>query len=369
MRPLLKSLLPLAAVLCSASAALADDLKTVAVVVEPRASARAQEAQQVYDAMQAALVGDKVLTVVERDQLDKALKELKLGQSGMTGDQVQLQLGKLVSAQVLFLSAVAWDDSGLTVSGKALQVETGAVLGTGQVKVKSPDSLPKVSRVLARMLQDAVTHGHTLADSGETAKETDWELKRVSEGGRQLAGYLAQRFPKVKGKLREVLPNNTTSCVLSDPRAAFANQRFKVVAVNDITGQLEEKGLFLLTAVNEKGACSGRLKSDGPEPIVDGDTIESIPLSVAFDALQVGDGFDPDLGLAFSKETAASVKNQGAFDTESDKPQVRIGGRISGVTSQAKIEVQALESKGAVLEKWSFTGNFAAPKTPVRPPR
>jgi TolB-like protein len=360
--------LRVAFVLCLSSplAALAEPPKdaVVTVSVDAVGEATPEMAATVTTEMEGALIKGGKLRVVNRAQIAKVMKEQAIAGSGMTSDDVQLKVGQLVSARWLLLGTVQVEEGALRVSAKALDSSTAQLLAAESYTVSSTQDLGKAGRQLARLLQDALVGGNSAQSAGEELLKASFDPVRVKEGARELARRLAAQFPKVQGKLREVLPNKTSSCVLSDPRAAFAGQRFSISAVNDITGQLQEKGAMVLSVVDDKGHCSGKIASDGAEEISDGDTITSVPLKIAMDPLEVGIGMDPALGKAFSAEVASSLKTQPAFEV-SEEPKVTLSGRISGSTGHAAIEVRATTKGGSVLRRWDdLVGNFALPPPP-----
>jgi Curli production assembly/transport component CsgG len=323
--------------------------------IEARSGATQDQAALVADLLTATLVNEGKLRVVERAQIARVMKEQALANSGAMSDEVQIKLAQLVGARWLLLGALQAEGRGFIVSGRAIDSSTAQIAFADSVKVATADQLSAGARQLARKLQDKLTGSKSAQTSGEAVG--DFDPAQIKEAARQLARLLAVRFPKVQGKLKEVLPNGTSSCRFADPRQAFVNQRFIIGGIDSVTGQAQEKGIFLLKVLDEKGGCSGRYKSSGADEISDGDTISSVTLKVSMDPLRAGPGTDPEMGKVFSDESRESLKNQGAFDLTGEA-QVALVGSISGSKGHRVIEVQALEKGGAVIQRWDLTGTF-----------
>jgi hypothetical protein len=354
LRTLSRALLAAAALL-GAAAAGAEPVKdaTLAIAsVDARAGATADQASLLGDLFTATLVNDGKVRVVERAQIAKVMKEQALAQSGMMSDDAQIQLGKLVGARWMVVAAVAVEGRGFVLSARAIDSTSAQIAFADSIKLASSDQLSAGARQLARKLQDKLVGSATAG--GEAVGDFDPTL--VKEAARQLARLLAVRFPKVEGRLREVVPDGSSSCRFSDWRSTFAGQRFTVAGIDSVTGQELEKGIFLLKNISDKG-CSGRVKSTGADEISDNDVLRSLPLAVSLDPLRVGPGTDPAMGKLFSEETGESLKNQAAFKVTSDA-QVNLVGSISGGKGHRVIEVQALEKGGAIIQRWDLTGSF-----------
>jgi hypothetical protein len=349
------ALLACAALTAAARAEPAKDATLAIASVESRGGASADQAATLSDLFTATLVNDGKIRVVERSQIAKIMKEQALAQSGMMSDDAQIQIGKLAGARWMVVATVANEGRGLLLSVRAIDSTSAQIAFADSLKLGSSDQLSAGARQLARKLQDKLVGSSTAAAGGEAVGDFDPTL--VKEASRQLARLLAVRFPKVEGRLREVVPNGTSSCKFPDWRAEFQNQHFTVAGIDSVTGQELEKGIFLLKVISDKG-CSGRIKSSGADEISDNDIIRSQPLKVAMDPLRVGPGTDPAMGKLFSDETAESLKNQAAFVLSPGDAQVQLIGSISGAKGHRIIEVQALEKGGAVLQRWDLTGTF-----------
>jgi len=341
----------LCGVLCGPLAARAEpaaDATLALAAFEARAGATDDEAALVADILTATLVNDGKLRVVERAQIAKVMKEQQLAASGLTSDTVQVKVAQLVGAHWILVGTLQESGRTFTLAGRAVDSSTGQVAFADTVQVKSKDQLTAGARLLAHKLQDKLVGGQTAASALD-----EYDVPQLKEAARQLAQQIAVRFPKVEGRLAEVLPNNSAGCVFPDPGAVFSGEHFSVVGRDTVSEQEAEKGFFLVTSISAKG-CSGRVKRAGGDEISNGDTVRSLPLKVSMAPLAVGAGTDPQV---LSQETRESLKNQPGF-VVADDAQVSFVGRIGGSRGHRVIEMQALDKSGAVLQRWDLTGIF-----------
>ncbi len=72
------------------------------------------------------IMNDKVFfNVVERTQLDKAMKELKMDISGLTDPDMQKKLGKLLGAKYILLGGISETNGAVTFEGRIVAIENG----------------------------------------------------------------------------------------------------------------------------------------------------------------------------------------------------------------------------------------------------
>ena len=65
-----------------------------------------QQANAVMDLMTRALASSKSISVIERAQLDKVGKEIRLGQSGLVDASTAAEVGRIAGVQYILLGAV-----------------------------------------------------------------------------------------------------------------------------------------------------------------------------------------------------------------------------------------------------------------------
>ena len=78
---------------------------------------------------------DHGFDLVERDKLDKIMKELSLQQSGLIDDSTAAKIGKMASAQSLVLGMVSEVGSDFVVNARLVSVETAKVLVTENISI------------------------------------------------------------------------------------------------------------------------------------------------------------------------------------------------------------------------------------------
>jgi len=101
------------------------------------------------------LASSKDGTVVEREELEKVLKELELGMSGLTDPGKAPKLGEILNAEVLVYGSFAVAGSTLRLDAKAVKAATGAVVGAAQATGEASDPL-RVQRALSSRLASAL---------------------------------------------------------------------------------------------------------------------------------------------------------------------------------------------------------------------
>lgn len=328
---------------------------TLAVAaIEARSGASGDTAARFGDLLTATFVNDGKLRVVERAQIARVMKEQALASSGVMSDEVQIKVAQLVGARWIMIGSIQGEGRGYALALRAIDSTSAQVAHADTQKVGSGEQLEAAARAMARRLQDKLLGTRTAAAGGEVIGDFDPSL--IKEASRQLARLLSGRFPKVEGKLMNVLPNDTSSCRFPDTRGLFKGERFELAGYDMVTEQTIVKGFFLLTEISDR-TCSGRIKKTAPGDVSDGDLVRSLPLKVAMDPLEVGPGVDKVMGKMFSDETKESLKNAANFDLNGE-PQVILTGRIVGGKGARAIEVQAQDKAGNVIQRWDLTGTF-----------
>ncbi len=105
----------------------------------------------------------QALKVIERNQLQQMIEEMKLGQSGMVDEKTAQQVGKLLGAQTLLLgSYVALFGGKMRIDARIVEVETGRTIEaeevTGDVKHLFK-MVQKLSQKIAKALNVKLTKG------------------------------------------------------------------------------------------------------------------------------------------------------------------------------------------------------------------
>ncbi len=73
--------------------------------------------------------------VVERAQLEKALKELKIGMSGLVDPDTQKQIGKLLGASLIVLGSISEANSKVSIDARVVSIESGKAVSAADAVV------------------------------------------------------------------------------------------------------------------------------------------------------------------------------------------------------------------------------------------
>ncbi len=108
--------------------------KTVAVArFRNRGTDENLDVSALQDKVITALVKAKLFTVVEREQLNTALQQLKIDvASGLIDRNEQKELGKFLSADYLLIGVVSGDSLHPSVDARLMKIETGALVAAAE---------------------------------------------------------------------------------------------------------------------------------------------------------------------------------------------------------------------------------------------
>ncbi|MBL8991874.1 MAG: hypothetical protein JNM63_00945 [Spirochaetia bacterium] len=106
-------------------------------------------AASVSDLLMSELSSVGEFEVVERQQMDKIMKEQTLQQSGVLSDSGIVEVGKLLAAKKTIVGSVASFDFGKVVTIRLINVETGAVEVSDKQIASSESKILEVTRTLA----------------------------------------------------------------------------------------------------------------------------------------------------------------------------------------------------------------------------
>lgn len=152
----------------------------VVVALTPLSASDGYGAEQsaVSQVMQAELSQSANITLVDRDEMNKALGELKLSQQGMVPPESARQLGKIVGARYFCSGSISRSGEKIMAVAKVIEIET---------------TLTKVTYAFLKNKDDAEESGKSLA--GQVVKViTQFESERVvrdresaAEAGKKIA--------------------------------------------------------------------------------------------------------------------------------------------------------------------------------------
>ena len=324
--------------------------KTLALAaVTARGGADPDDASTMSDAVTELLVEDGRVRLVERQELQRVMKEQALAQSGVMSDEVQLKVAQLVNARFIAVGTVQKKSGRYVLSLRAIDSESGQVAFAQTLKVGSDEQIEAGSQQLARKMIDKLLPGTSSQAQASNDAIGDFDAGQVKDGARQLVRAISMKFPKLAGTIIEALPNGTASCSFPMSNIGFSGQFFEISGVDDVTGQERTKGYFLLSRLNQQG-CSGRLKSEPGQAIVNGDTLTPVPIKFDVMPLEAASGAQPELAKLLTDETRAAVETLPQFQLSKD-PQLTAMGRVAGPRGRRSVEVQVLDKKGNVVAK------------------
>ena len=94
-----------------------------------------QQANAVMDLMTRALASSRSIAVIEREQLDKVGKEIRLGQSGLVDASTAAEVGRVAGVQYILLGAVT--ELSKKASGGAIPLFGSIGIATGSEEAQA----------------------------------------------------------------------------------------------------------------------------------------------------------------------------------------------------------------------------------------
>ncbi len=138
------------------------------------------------------------IPLVERAELDKALSEMELGESGLVEPGTAARIGHLTGAKVIITGRMFQVQSNMVVVTKVIGVETGRVFSQ-TVTIPKRGSVTEAATLLAAKVADVLTtSGSHLVATSEIQQDPIQKLKA------KLASYDANDFPVVSISIDEM---------------------------------------------------------------------------------------------------------------------------------------------------------------------
>ncbi len=137
---------------------------------------------KVTDLLSAELTAAPELMLVERDELDRILKEHELNLSGLVGVDEAIKAGRLAGAKLLITGSVIDTGTDRYLVAKVISTETSRVLGAtakGKVTDNVGDLVTKLSEQLANVVRD---RGATIMLPVESREDRLARLKKALDG-------------------------------------------------------------------------------------------------------------------------------------------------------------------------------------------
>ena len=140
---------------------------------------------KVTDLLSAELSAAPELMLVERDELEKFLKEHELNLSGLIGADDAIKAGRLTGAKLLITGSVIDTDSDRYLVAKVISTEMSRVLGAkGKVSDNVGDLVTKLSERVATAVRE---RGATIVPAVEPREDRLARLKKALDGKPRLA--------------------------------------------------------------------------------------------------------------------------------------------------------------------------------------
>lgn len=141
-------------------------------------------ADKVGDLLAAELASAKELLLVERDDMDRILKEHQLNLSGAVAADEAIRVGQLTGARLLITGSVIDTGSDRYLVAKIISTETSRVLGAS-AKGKVDDSLAElVEKVAAAIVSTVHEKGSSILPKAESREHRLGRLKKSLDGAR-----------------------------------------------------------------------------------------------------------------------------------------------------------------------------------------
>ena len=140
---------------------------------------------KVTDLLSAELTAAPELMLVERDELEKFLKEHELNLSGLIGADDAIKAGRLTGAKLLITGSVIDTGSDRYLVAKVISTEMSRVLGAkGKVSDNVGDLVTKLSERVATAVRE---RGATIVPAVEPREDRLARLKKALDGKPRLA--------------------------------------------------------------------------------------------------------------------------------------------------------------------------------------
>lgn len=125
-----------------------DDKPTVAVMNFESVGSEEHLGKAVAEIMRTELINTGRFRVLERSQLDRALSEQKLQQTGIIDDKSVVELGKMLGANFIIIGSVVKIGTAYTINSRMIDIKTGEATLGKNVTGNDLNLLASLSRTL-----------------------------------------------------------------------------------------------------------------------------------------------------------------------------------------------------------------------------
>jgi TolB-like protein len=154
----------------------------VVVALNPLTASTGLQTEQsaVSDVMQAELSQSEKLTLVDRNQMNETLKELKLGQQGMVSTASAHKLGKIVGCRYFCSGHLRKSGDKIMVTVKVIDIET-TLIKLAYTFLKSKDDSIEAGKTLAQQVEKVVNQFEKEKAEEKSRKSETSKAKKIPE--------------------------------------------------------------------------------------------------------------------------------------------------------------------------------------------
>ena len=130
----------------------------------------------------------KTVEIIERNQLNKAIQELELSQTGLVDDKTAQQLGKLVGARYIIIGSIEIFSKQVEINGRVIEVETGKSIIADKERGKLDDMFEvrdKMGYKISKSFTKFIEAKHTILSSdneGDISSEKVFLKEWIEKG-------------------------------------------------------------------------------------------------------------------------------------------------------------------------------------------
>jgi outer membrane protein OmpA-like peptidoglycan-associated protein len=139
----------------------------------------------ITEALTTSLIKNTGLPFVERLNLEKALKEMEIGMTGIIDPATAVPVGKLAGATQLIIGSFRTQDTNITVFTKIIDTENGLIVAN-ETATGSVNSISEIANELANKLAD------TLRVTKETRRLIGEAIKQMSDSRQKIEQILEE---------------------------------------------------------------------------------------------------------------------------------------------------------------------------------
>lgn len=158
-----------------------------------------------YDWMKSAIPGSlytelkakSKINLIERNQIDKALEEMKLASIGLIEENAP-KLGKMLGADAVLTGIYQISGDSIRIDAKIVKVETGEVLSGGEVS----GSIKEIFNLEKRLAENVLAALEALAPKDEKAKEEEQKVAEKEDEAKKKKDEL-MKLEELKEKQRK----------------------------------------------------------------------------------------------------------------------------------------------------------------------